>query len=132
MIEEVKREKNGIWYTYFSLAPLTASCWVIYNQTGEDLFTIQKDSASIKKALDYLLYYNQHPQEWKYFKDPATGHTYTEVGFWPANLLEAMYGIYGEKTFDDFVAPHRPILYQKHDFAWTFPTLMPLSLNHYQ
>lgn len=132
MVEEVKREKNGIWYTYFSLAPLTASCWVIYNQTGEDLFTAQKDSASIKKALDYLLYYNQHPQEWKYFKDPATGHTYTEVGFWPANLLEAMYGIYGEKTFDDFVATHRPILYQKHDFAWTFPTLMPLSINHYQ
>jgi len=132
MVEEVKRQVKGIWYTYFSLAPLTASSWVIYNQTGENLFTAEKDGASFKKALDYLLYYNQHPTEWSFFKNPDTGSTYTETGFWPANLLEAMNGIYHSSDFDTFVGPHRPIMYPKHDYAWTFPTLMPLSLTNYK
>ena len=56
MPEEVVREANGIWYTYFSLAPLTASCWLIYNLTGENLFVWEHEGKSIKKALDYLLY----------------------------------------------------------------------------
>ena len=132
MTEEVKRQVKGVWYTYFSLAPLTASSWVIYNQTGENLFKAEKDGASFKKALDYLLYYNQHPEEWKFFKNPDTGNVNTATGFWPANLLEAMNGIYHSQDFDTFLAPYRPIMYPKHDYAWTFPTLMPLSLKGYQ
>lgn len=132
LVEEVKRQGKGIWYTYFSLAPLTASSWVIYNQTGENLFEASKDGASFKKALDYLHYYNQHPKEWKFFKNPDTGSVHTATGFWPANLLEAMNGIYPSAQFDDFLAPYRPIIYATHDYAWTFPTLMPLRLNGYQ
>jgi len=132
MIEEVKRQGNGIWYTYFSLAPLTASMWVIYNKTGENLFFQQKNGASVKKALDYLLYYNQHPDEWKYFKDPVTGSKESMYGFWPANLLEAMSGIYDSGEYRSYVAPHRPVVYLKHDYAWTYPTLFPLSLNGYK
>lgn len=132
MVEEVKREGNGIWYAYFSLAPLTASMWTIYNATGENLFFEEKNGASVKKALDYLLYYNQHPAEWKWFKNPATGNVNTPTGFWPANLLEAMMGIFHEAKFNDYVSEYRPIEYPRHDFAWTFPTLMPLSLNHYK
>lgn len=132
MVEEVKRQGNGIWYTYFSLAPLTASMWVIYNETGENLFFAEKNGASVKKALDYLLYYNQHPQEWKYFKDPVTGSVHSMYGFWPANLLEAMSNIYDSEDYRAYVAPHRPVMYGKHDYAWTFPTLMPLSLDGYK
>jgi len=132
MVEEVKRQGKGIWYTYFSLAPLTASSWVIYNQTGENLFAATKNGASFKKSLDYLHYYNQHPEEWKFFKNPATGAVYTETGFWPANLLEAMNGIYSDAEYEKYLAPYRPIMYPKHDYAWTFPTLMPLRLNGYQ
>lgn len=132
MVEEVKRQGKGIWYTYFSLAPLTASSWVIYNQTGENLFAATKNGASFKKSLDYLHYYNQHPEEWKFFKNPATGAVYTETGFWPANLLEAMNGIYQSPEYEQYLAPYRPIMYPKHDYAWTFPTLMPLRLNGYQ
>ena len=29
MPEETAREANGIWYTYFSLAPITATCWAM-------------------------------------------------------------------------------------------------------
>lgn len=132
MVEEVKREGNGIWYTYFSLAPLTASMWAIYNETGENLFFLEKDGSSVKKALDYLLYYNQHPQEWKYFKAPVTGNSNAAYGFWPGNLLDAMSNIYDSDAYRAYVAPYRPIMYSKHDYAWTFPTLMPLSLNGYK
>ncbi|MVN91755.1 alginate lyase family protein [Mucilaginibacter aquatilis] len=131
MVEEVKRQGNGIWYTYFSLAPLTASMWVIYNTTGDNLFTLEKDGSSVKKALERLLYYNQHPEEWIWFKNPVTSNTYTSVGFWPVNLLEAMHYIYPNDNFEAYIAPHRPIMYSKHDYAWTFPTLMPVKLNGY-
>ncbi|WP_343524619.1 alginate lyase family protein [Pedobacter sp.] len=132
LVEEVKRQGKGIWYTYFSLAPLTASSWIIYNQTGENLFQLSRGGASFKKALDYLFYYNQHPEEWKFFKNPDTGSVHTITGFWPANLLEAMNSIYPSPQFDDYLAPYRPIMYTTHDYAWTFPTLMPLRLNGYQ
>ena len=132
MVEEVKREGNGIWYTYFSLAPLTASMWVIYNESGENLFFMEKNGASVKKALDYLLYYNQHPQEWKYFKNPRVGTVNSQYGFWPANLLDAMSNIYDSNDYRQYVAPYRPLMYVQHDYAWTFPTLLPLSLDGYK
>lgn len=131
MPEETRREKNGIWYTYFSLAPITASCWVVYNATGENLFQFTKGERSLKHALDYLLYYQQHPAEWKWFKDPNTGSATAATGFWPSNLFEAMSGIYNDSSFLNFARPHRPVLYERHHFAWTFPTLMPVQLSPY-
>ncbi|MBO9150774.1 alginate lyase family protein [Chitinophaga sp. GCM10012297] len=132
MPEEVRREKNGIWYTYFSLAPITAACWVTYNATGENLFALEKEGRSIKKALDYLLYYQQHPSEWKWFANPNLGSPNSGTGFWPANLLESMYGIYKDASYQNFTAPYRPIVYEKHHFAWTFPTLMPVAIGGYK
>lgn len=127
MPEETKREKNGIWYTYFSLAPITAACWLVYNNTGEDLFTWEENGVSIKSAIDYLSYYNQHPQEWKWFKEPNTG----KPDRWPGNLLDAMSGIYNDPDYVKVVEPNRPLMYPIHHFAWTFPTLMPLTLSGY-
>ena len=132
MPEETRREKNGIWYTYFSLAPITASCWIAYNATGENLFTYTSENRSIKNALDYLLYYQQHPDEWKFYKDPNTGKPGNATGFWPANLLEAMYGIYHEPAYKTFAQPHEPVIYEQHHFAWTFPTLMPVMTGGYK
>lgn len=133
MVEEVKRGANGIWYAYFSLAPLTASMWVIYNTTGDNMFMLEKDGASVKIAIDYLLYYNQHPDEWTWFKNPNIGKsTNPAVDFWPANLLEAMHFVYPNPEYDAYVAPHRPIVYARHDYAWTFPTLLPVKLDGYR
>lgn len=131
MPEETRREKNGIWYTYFSLAPITASCWIVYNATGENLFTYAQGQQSIKNALDYLLYYNQHPDEWKWFKNPNTGKP-GAIGFWPANLFTAMYGIYEDEAYKNYTRQHEPIIYEQHHFAWTFPSLMPVSLKGYR
>jgi hypothetical protein len=123
MPEETKRGNNGIWYTYFSLAPMTASCWLVYNLTGENLFESERNGTSVKKALDYLLYYNQHPAEWTWYDGPNTGVD----GLWPYNLFEAMSGIYGDPAYVEFVAERRPLIYPIHHFAWVFPTLMPVS-----
>jgi hypothetical protein len=123
MPEETRREGNGIWYTYFSLTPMTGACWLIYNATGENLFILENDGVSIKSAIDYLFYHNLHPDEWKWFKDPATG----PKDRWPGNLLEAMSGIYHDEAYVEFVKPNRPLMYPEHHFVWSFPTLMPLS-----
>lgn len=127
MPEETSREINGIWYTYFSLAPMTAACWLVYNSTGENLFIWENDGVSLKTAIDYLFYYNQHPNEWKWFDNPTTGSGST----WPGNLLEAMSGIYNDQDYVRFIQPNRPLMYPFHHYAWTFPTLMPLSLGGY-
>ncbi|WP_220399564.1 alginate lyase family protein [Filimonas effusa] len=130
LTEEVKRESNGIWYTYFSLAPITAAAWVLYNATHENLFQLEKDGRSIKKALDYLLLYQQQPADWPWFKNPRIGQAKDPNGFWPANLIEAMLPVYNSAAYDIFLAPHRPIIYNKHHFAWVFPTLMPVMFTH--
>lgn len=127
MIEEVKREKNGIWYSYFSLAPISAACWVAYNCTGENLFMSDKEGRLLKNALDYLCYYSKHPDEWKWFNHPRSG----DGEPWPENLLEAMNGIYNERSYAEFVQPQRPVIYPFHAYAWTFPTLMPLRIGTY-
>ncbi len=125
---EVVRGNNGIWYTYFSLAPMTAACWLVYNLTGENLFVLESNGASIKKALDYLLYYNDHPTEWKWDDHANVG---SHSG-WPDNLLEAMAGIYHDDSFVRYIEGSRPHIYPTHHFAWSFSTLMPLSLNRYK
>lgn len=129
LIEEVKRGEKGLWYTYFSLAPLTASMWCIYNATGENLFAAKKDGKSIKQAIDYLYYYNQHPTEWPWFKIPDVDIQDMAVGVWPSNLLEAMKDIYHTAEFDSYLSIYRPMVYKKNHFAWTFPTLMPAHLH---
>lgn len=128
MPEETQRGANGIWYTYFSLAPMTAACWVAYQTTQENLFTnFSQGNASIKLALDYLYYYNIHPDQWPWFKNPNDGSPTS----WPGNLLEAMGSLYNDTRYGDYVKSARPIMYPVHHYAWTFPTLMPVQLGNY-
>jgi len=128
MPEETQREVGGIWYTYFSLAPMTAACWVAYQTTQENLFTnFTQGNASIKRALDYLLYYNLHPDQWPWFKNSTAG----SPSSWPGDLLEAMAYLYNDTSYVDYVQPARPVMYSTHHYAWTFPTLMRLQLGGY-
>ncbi|MCH5600765.1 alginate lyase family protein [Niabella ginsengisoli] len=127
MPAETKRGGNSIWYTYFSLAPITASCWVVYTNTGENLFQLEQDGKSIKKALDYLLQYHENPGKWPWAKNPVTqvdNHRLGPVGVWPYNLFEAMHGIYQDKNFKKFADKEAPIIYPDHHYAWVFPSLM--------
>jgi hypothetical protein len=120
MPHETRRGANGIWYTYFSLAPITAACWVAYNATGENLFTYAQDGRTLKQALDYLLTYAHHPEDWPWFDKPNKG----APNRWPGNLFEAMAGIYNDASYANYSKPAQPIAYPVHHFAWTFPSLM--------
>lgn len=124
---EVVREQRGLWYTYFSLAPMTAAMWIIYNATGQNLFFYEKDGASVKKAIDYLIYYQQHPKEWKWYGTLITG----KHDRWPDILLEAMSRVYDDAKYSKYVESSRPHIYPEHHFAWVFPTLMPVMLDGY-
>ncbi|MDD6471756.1 MAG: alginate lyase family protein [Bacteroidales bacterium] len=125
MPEETRRGANGIWYTYFSLAPITAASWIIYNESGINLFREDFDGIKFKMALDYLLYYSNHPDEWPHFKKVNK----PQPGYWPYMLFEAMKGIYHEDEYATFTRSQQPIMCDKHHFAWTFPTLMPLQMK---
>ena len=128
MPAETCRKERGIWYTYFSLAPMTAACWLVYTSTGENLFALEKDGVSIKKALDYLFYYDQHPDEWEWYPNQITGG----LERWPNTLFEAMIGIYNDQRYVEYNNDFRPVMYNYHHYAWVFPTLMPLSLTGYE
>src|SRR5690606_7852893 len=129
MPHEVSRGGTGTWYTYFSLSPLTAASWIAYNITGENIFALESaEGASIKKAVDYILYYSKNPTEWPWDPNPERG----TPSSWPGNIVEALDGIYNDPDYLRYVAGSRPIVYNSHHFTWTFPTLMPLSLTGYQ
>ena len=86
---------------------------------------LEEEGKSIKEALDYLFYYNQHPAEWKWFENPHQG----TPGEWPGNLFEARGAIYGDEKYSQYANQARPIVYERHHFAWSFPTLMPPRLR---
>ncbi len=122
--DETLKGIGDIWDSYFSLAPLTASCWMIYHLTGENLFVWEHDGASIKESLDYLLYsFQSYANE---DKDATESHQ-----AWPGNLIEAMNGVYNDTPFIHFTEKDRPHICSTHHFAWVFPTLMPISMSGY-
>ncbi|UJR14409.1 hypothetical protein I4U23_001406 [Adineta vaga] len=126
MPEETRRGANGIWYTYFSLAPMTAASWITYQTTEENIFSLSQGNASIKLALDYLYYYNLHPDQWPWFQNPNKG----SPSLWPGNLLEVMGSLYNDNDYINYVQSSRPLIYPIHHFAWTFPTLMKVQWNY--
>jgi hypothetical protein len=127
MPEESRRKANGIWYTYFSLAPITAAAWVIFQSKGEDLFDMEKEGRSVKTALDYLHYHQLNPGQWPWFPDPVQGTSEN----WPGDLYEAMSGIYDDARYSDYVQKARPLSSTSHHFAWVFPTLMRVQRRKY-
>lgn len=66
MVEEVKRTNSGIWYSYFSLAPLLRSCQLIDPSM----------SSLLIRPLNWLFSYCQNPTSWPY--KPKTGF----LGWW--------------------------------------------------
>ncbi len=120
--EEVKRGASGLQYTYFYLAPLTAAAQVALDSEGVDLFNwVSPQGKTIKSALDYLLYYMQHPSSWPYAANPELPSASDP---WPSNLFEAMANYYPDPAYEAFAASKRPLMQTGHHYAWTFPTVM--------
>ncbi len=126
MPEEVRREERGLWYTYFSLAPITAACWAVLQAEGTDLLHMEEDGHSIKSALDYLLKYVKNPDSWPWHENQRPGAPES----WPGNLMEAMEMVYHEPAYGDYVDGQQPVSYPSHHFAWTFPTLMKPMMKY--
>ncbi len=123
MPSEVSRGKNGIWYTYFALAPLTAASQIAENSRDVDLFNYKgKDGAGIEDALDYLLIHSRKLAIWSHYSD--TDLNYPPSVGWPRNLYEAMFGIYGKAEYEQWIEDSRPIMVHGHHYAWALPTLL--------
>lgn len=131
---ENRRTNSGMWYTYFALAPMTGAANIARNATGIDLFHYAAPNGrTIKLALDRFFRYCRDPKSWPYRRPGGLyGRLYNllypsapEIKLpapydWPGNLYEAMSGIYGEKDWEDWVRPHRPL---RGGRAWLHPTL---------
>ncbi|WP_245189640.1 alginate lyase family protein [Lunatimonas salinarum] len=126
MPEEVRRQDRGLWYTYFSLAPITAACWVIRQTEGTDLLRGRGTGPTIQSGIDYLLRFVINPESWPWYANQRPG----SPDSWPGNLMEAMEGIYEQAEYGTYAAEARPIVYPIHHFAWTFPTLMKPRLTY--
>jgi tetratricopeptide (TPR) repeat protein len=123
MPHETRRGKNGIWYTYFALAPMTAACRIAMNARGTDLFAYKgADGAGIREALDYLFKYCLAPESWPHFKGTPNP---PRPNRWPGNLFESMIRIYPEKKWEKWIEDSRPLLIHGHHYAWAMPTLLP-------
>lgn len=121
--DETKRGKRGLWYTYFALAPMTSACQIAANARGVDLFHYRgEDGAGIERALDYLLRYCREPESWPHYREKDLNRPKPDG--YPGNLFEAMYGIYGKKDYEGWIAGARPIMVYGHHYAWAVPTLL--------
>ena len=47
----------------------------------------------------------------------------------PYNLIEAMKGIYQDKEYDKLTQGIQPLIYNRHHYAWSFPSLMTPKLQ---
>lgn len=128
MPQETRREANGLWYTYFALTPITLHAQLAYNTTGQDIFNwTSENGRSIKKALDYLEYYELNKSEWPWHPMPNTSPNKDA----PSDLFEAMNDFYNNE-YDSFVTNFRPVSggykgTRVSHLGWSFPTLMRMS-----
>lgn len=120
---ETSRGGNGIWYTYFALAPLTAACQIAAHARQVDLFHYTgKNGVGLEQALDYLLTYCREPDTWPHYRKADLNRP--TPGQWPGNLFEAMSGIYGKDAYAAWVREAQPITVFGHHYAWAVPTLL--------
>ena len=98
--KELERGSNGLWYTYFALAPLTACCQVIYNNLGEDYFNWESSNGrSVKQAVEAFFYYSNHIDEWNQaYKDYYNGGKTTSA-YYPDPVTSTSWPMPTSKRF---------------------------------
>ncbi|PGR03303.1 alginate lyase family protein [Priestia megaterium] len=136
MLKEISRKENGMFYTYFALAPLTQSMFVIYNETEINLFDIKTlEGSKVKRALDYYYYFVENPDEWPHYQGSNLNKPLVKDPniYWPVSLYDAMSGIYPKSSYSALITK-QPILggnmieVGPHHMAWNFPTLIKPQL----
>jgi hypothetical protein len=121
--EEVHRGSAGLWYTYFSLAPLTAAAHILYNAELVDFFNyVPPGGGGLRLALDYLFTYCLDPGSWPHHSGNLVNPPSPDTFY--GTLFEAMAEIYGDADYAAWVENSRPIMNDWHHFAWAVPTLI--------
>lgn len=125
MPQEVRREGNGLWYTYYALTPITMSAQLLYNTVEVDIFSWSSGEKSLKKALDYLHYYELNRMEWPHWTFTTNKERTKDA---PTDLFEAMNDYYNDE-YKEFTTGFQPVLggYKGNrisHFGWNFATLM--------
>lgn len=120
------RNNSGMWYTYFSLAPLTRAAYLLKTKYGMNLFGLLEEPLSA-----YFLYASkarEWPKVFPYKKYsgilgkiqhilwPSEDSVVIEPGY---NLFEAMSYIYQSPAYSRH-CQHRPIIGGN---VWRYPTL---------
>jgi hypothetical protein len=123
MPREVERENNGLWYTAFSLAPISSAVQAVNNVLGSSVAPPAGTNERLRHAIQNFIYYNAHPAEWTGYQPMSSTHV--------TSLYEGLAGMLTSQELSVKAVPERPILGgQRSDgsgtqfFAWNFPTLM--------
>ncbi|MCH8514616.1 MAG: alginate lyase family protein [Kiritimatiellae bacterium] len=124
MPREVSRGRGGLWYTYFSLAPLTAAAEILYNADLYDFFTHEPENGGgLRLALDYLFTYCLAPETWPHYDGDDLINSPSPDSF-HGTLFQAMGVIYPDAAYADWVQDAQPVMNTFHHFAWAVPSLM--------
>jgi len=116
---EVERQHEGfgkgIFYTQFSLAPMTAGVQIIQNVLGTAATPLPTQARhDLRRAIQSFIYYNAHPNEWP-ARTPNEGR---HVPY----LYDALSGLLPSQELSIYAVPHRPAVSDR--YAWKFATLM--------
>ena len=126
MPDETSRGQSGIWYTFFSLAPMTAAARVVENSGGPNLFTWASPSGKrMDAAIGYLFNALQQPSNWSFAQNAAVPNGPRDD--WAYDMFEAMADQFNNPQYRAaYCRPASP----DHDPSagiitrWTFSTLM--------
>jgi Alginate lyase len=123
MPDETSRGQAGIWYTFFSLAPMTAAARVVENSGGPNLFTWTSPSGRrMDTAITYLFNALQQPSSWTFAQNATVPNGPRDD--WAYDMFEAMSDQFNNPQYAAYAAQRRPIMTSGHHYAWTFSTLM--------
>jgi len=135
---EVRRGKNAMWYTAWTLETLTGIAEVLQNETGVDLFQWKnKHGSSIGDALNKFFIYIKNPDQWPYLEG-KNGTTKTGgisrvplPNSWGGTTYEAMGHKYNKPEWTAWATDKKAsVFFGTSRTTWTSPTLFqPLSLT---
>lgn len=120
---EQTRDTKAMWYTYYTLAPMTSAAMVLYNETGVNLFEwVNPAGATITKALD--LYYTQAVNPSTYpWEGGNQGTMLPTNNGWGGNMFEALTYFLDRPEWKNWISAE-PVTYFSSHMAWSVPTLM--------
>ena len=119
---EQSRGTKAMWYTYYSLAPMTAASMVLYNETGVDLFHYKNSTGStIETALDTYFLQTVNPKLYPWVN--GTIGTLPSRSKWGGNMFEGLATFLNKPEWKNWLGNQNVMYFTSHT-AWSVPSLM--------